>query len=622
MKLNNSIIAFFIVGFISAQKVWSFNDCLSYARENNLQVLASKLNEQVQESNLKIAKKEKLPDLKGTITNGITFGPLATQKVTQDGVTDFAIDSYYKYTEGYQNNLALESSMILYNNRRLRLTEEKNAFLVQQNQYTTEKIKNDISLQLVGNYLTVLLNKELLGVQLNSMDTQAKDKDRNEKLYNAGSIPLSTLYESKSNLANAKQTYENAKIEVDRSLMVLAMLLQKDYRDFQIEDVKVSDDIGMPLINLDDIINYAFNNQPVIKSAELGVESAKKDIDIAKTAFYPSITGGYKVSTFYQDYFDRSSKSIDDQWYDNHSQMVSVGVNIPIFSKGTNKIKVQQSRINQLIQENQLDQEKLNLKQNIQTSYFDVNSAYQTFTSAKELVASTELSYEFAQKSFTAGKINIYDLNTARNNYFNALSQMLQAKYSFLFRLKILDFYIGKPLEISSDENTNYNNLTPGKETVQAINDLTSTDVEIKKPEVIKSNNIIQERKNANLSTPKTTVIKPENISNSKPKPSVKSKDEVKTSSVPVTAPVKNNNSSQPIKTETVISKNIPVKSSNENSTVKPSTKNDADAKREALIKERRLKYSQGAKPKFQNDAQREALIKERRAKLSKGIYD
>ena len=622
MKLNNSIIAFFIVGFISAQKVWSFNDCLSYARENNLQVLASKLNEQVQESNLKIAKKEKLPDLKGTITNGITFGPLATQKVTQDGVTDFAIDSYYKYTEGYQNNLALESSMILYNNRRLRLTEEKNSFLVQQNQYTTEKIKNDISLQLVGNYLTVLLNKELLGVQLNSMDTQAKDKDRNEKLYNAGSIPLSTLYESKSNLANAKQTYENAKIEVDRSLMVLAMLLQKDYRDFQIEDVKVSDDIGMPLINLDDIINYAFNNQPVIKSAELGVESAKKDIDIAKTAFYPSITGGYKVSTFYQDYFDRSSKSIDDQWYDNHSQMVSVGVNIPIFSKGTNKIKVQQSRINQLIQENQLDQEKLNLKQNIQTSYFDVNSAYQTFTSAKELVESTELSYEFAQKSFTAGKINIYDLNTARNNYFNALSQMLQAKYSFLFRLKILDFYIGKPLEISSDENTNYNNLTPGKETVQAINDLTSTDVEIKKPEVIKSNNIIQERKNANLSTPKTTVIKPENISYAKPKPAVKSKDEVKTSSVPVTAPAKNNNSSQPIKKETVISKNIPVKSSNENSTVKPSTKNDADAKREALIKERRLKYSQGAKPKFQNDAQREALIKERRAKLSKGIYD
>ena len=622
MKLNNSIIAFFIVGFISAQKVWSFNDCLSYARENNLQVLASKLNEQVQESNLKIAKKEKLPDLKGTITNGITFGPLATQKVTQDGVTDFAIDSYYKYTEGYQNNLALESSMILYNNRRLRLTEEKNSFLVQQNQYTTEKIKNDISLQLVGNYLTVLLNKELLGVQLNSMDTQAKDKDRNEKLYNAGSIPLSTLYESKSNLANAKQTYENAKIEVDRSLMVLAMLLQKDYRDFQIEDVKVSDDIGMPLINLDDIINYAFNNQPVIKSAELGVESAKKDIDIAKTAFYPSITGGYKVSTFYQDYFDRSSKSIDDQWYDNHSQMVSVGVNIPIFSKGTNKIKVQQSRINQLIQENQLDQEKLNLKQNIQTSYFDVNSAYQTFTSAKELVESTELSYEFAQKSFTAGKINIYDLNTARNNYFNALSQMLQAKYSFLFRLKILDFYIGKPLEISSDENTNYNNLTPGKETVQAINDLTSTDVEIKKPEVIKSNNIIQERKNANLSTPKTTVIKPENISNAKPKSSVKSKDEVKTSSVPVTAPVKNNNSSQTIKTETVNSKNTPVKSSNGNSTVKPSTKNDADAKREALIKERRLKYSQGAKPKFQNDAQREALIKERRAKLSKGIYD
>ncbi|CVK15789.1 outer membrane protein [Apibacter mensalis] len=618
MKLNNSIIAFFIVGFISAQKVWSFNDCLSYARENNLQVLASKLNEQVQESNLKIAKKEKLPDLKGTITNGITFGPLATQKVTQNGITDFTIDSYYKYTEGYQNNLALESSMILYNNRRLRLNEEKNSFLVQQNQYTTEKIKNDISLQLVGNYLTVLLNKELLGVQYNSMDIQAKEKDRNEKLYTAGSIPLSTLYESKSNLANAKQTYENAKIEVDRSLMVLAMLLQKDYRDFQIEDVKVSDDIGMPLINLDDIINYAFNNQPSIKSAELGVESAKKDIDIAKTAFYPSITGGYKVSTFYQDYFDRSNKSIDDQWYDNHSQMLSVGVNIPIFSKGTNKIKVQQSRINQLLQENQLDQEKLNLKQNIQTSYFDVNTAYQTFTSAKELVSSTELSYEFAQKSFTAGKINIYDLNTARNNYFNALSQMLQAKYSFLFRLKILDFYIGKPLEISSDESVNYNNLTPSKETIQAINDLTSTDVEIKKPEILKPNNNIPEIKGTNLSTPNTSA----NIKSGKAI-DAKSKDEFKTSIGTVkTSTDISNNASQPIKNAPANSKDMTVKSTNKNSSAKPLSKTEADAKREALIKERRLKYSQGARPQFQNDAQREALIKERRAKLSKGIYD
>lgn len=621
MKINNNIIAFFIVGFVSAQKVWSFNDCLSYARENNLQVLASKLNEQVQESNLKIAKKEKLPDLKGTITNGITFGPLATQKVHQDGM-DFNIDSYYKYTEGYQNNLALESSILLYNNRRLRLTEEKNSFLVQQNHYTTEKIKNDISLQLVGNYLTVLLNKELLGVQANSMDTQKQDKDRNEKLFKAGSIPLSTLYESRSNLANAKQTYENAKIEVDRSLMVLAMLLQKDYRDFQIEDVKVSDDIGMPLINMDDVINYAFNNQPVIKSAEIAVESAKKDIDIAKTEFYPSITGGYRVSTFYQDYFDRSSKSLDDQWYDNHSQMLSVGLNIPIFSKGTNKIKVQQSRINQLIQENQLDQEKLNLKQNIQTSYFDVNSAFQTFNSAKELVSSTELSYEFAQKSFAAGKINIYDLNTARNNYYNALSQMLQAKYSFLFRLKILDFYIGKPLEISSNENENYNNLTTSKKAVQAINDLTTTEVEIKKPETLKpAISIPEKNNNKNSSTPiKPTNKKVEKAADTKSKETNTIKNEVKETTDKTISSANAKNKSKEIKAIPSSNKNNTAITTTPASPAQPVSKSEADAKREALIKERRLKYSQGAKPQFQNDTEREALIKERRAKLSKGI--
>lgn len=404
--------------------------------------------------------------------------------------------------------------------------------------------------------------------------------------------------------------------------MVLAMLLQKDYRDFQIEDVKVSDDIGMPLINMDDVINYAFNNQPVIKSAEIAVESAKKDIDIAKTEFYPSITGGYKVSTFYQDYFDRSSKSLDDQWYDNHSQMLSVGLNIPIFSKGTNKIKVQQSRINQLIQENQLDQEKLNLKQNIQTSYFDVNSAFQTFNSAKELVSSTELSYEFAQKSFAAGKINIYDLNTARNNYYNALSQMLQAKYSFLFRLKILDFYIGKPLEISSNENENYNNLTPSKKAVQAINDLTTTEVEIKKPETLKpAISIPEKNNNKNSSTPiKPTNKKVEKAADTKSKETNTIKNEVKETTDKTISSANAKNKSKEIKAIPSSNKNNTAITTTPASPAQPVSKSEADAKREALIKERRLKYSQGAKPQFQNDTEREALIKERRAKLSKGI--
>ncbi len=613
MKIYIGVIAFLAMGVVSAQKVWSFNDCLSYARENNLKVIASKLNEQVQESNYQIAKKQKLPDVSGSVDNNFSFGPTPQQRITygSGGSSNFNIQNYYNYTEGYQNNLALQSSIILYNNGNLKRNEEKNSLLLQQYQFTTEKIKNEISLQLMGNYLTVLLNKELMIVDKNSLDNNQQQADRNQKLYNAGSIPLSTLYESNSNLATAKQVYETAKIEVDRSLMILAMLLQKDYRDFSIEEVKVSDKLELPLINVDDVIEYAYNHQPVIKSAEFGVEAAKKDIDIAKTALYPTISGGYKASTYYQDYFDRSNKSLTDQWYDNHSQMLSVGVNIPIFNKGISKLRIEQSKIQQSIQENQLEQEKLTLKQTIQAAYFDVVSSYNTFLSSKELVASTQLSYDFAQKSFSAGKINVYDLNIARNNYFNAQSQMLQSKYSFLFKLKILDFYTGKPMQITSNELIDYNYYNDFNPISENTPQTENTPVQ-NQEETKNSSDEKESIKQIDITTPNYTN---ENTTSSVPSnnqpenthivPEEKKADEEnQTSDAPANSDnTKDSNSGKNPETE-----QVPVASPN-----------DEAAKREAQIKERRAKLSQGSSDVNHDDSERERLIQERRAQLNKG---
>lgn len=442
MKIYISITALFIYSIISAQKIWSFNDCLSYAKENNLQVLASQLKEKVQESEYKIAKKNKLPDVAGSVGNSMIFNRSLNKKYD------------YQYRSIYNNTLGLSSSVLLYNHGQLKITEEKNNLLYEQNKLLTEKMKNDISLQLMDYYLTVLLNKELLIVDKNSLDNNQQQVDRNQKLYNAGSIPLSTLYESKANLSNAKKKYETSLITVDRSKLNLAMLLQKDYEGFEIESVIVPNNITMPLININEIIEYAYAHQPEIKSSEIGIDAAKKDIDIAKTALYPQISGGYKLGTSYSDIFDKKDRALTDQWFDNHSHTFSVEVSIPIFNKGISKLKIEQAKVRQLIQENDLDQQKLTLKQTIQTAYFDVNSSYQTYLAAKESVESTKISYDFAQKSFAAGKINVYDLNVTRNNYFDALSNMLQAKYSFLFRQKILDFYIGKPLELTSSEVT------------------------------------------------------------------------------------------------------------------------------------------------------------------------
>lgn len=437
MKHYHAILMFFIsvLGFSQTSK-WTLRDCIEYAKNNNLTVQQYKLNEQSQEFDYKISQKQKLPSVSGNADTGFSFGPQINTK------------GKYDYTSVYTNSLGVDASIQLYNGGNLKLNEQRNKILLDQKKLNTLKMTNDISLQIIADYMTVLLNKELEKVSKNSLDISEQQLDRNQKLYNAGSIAQSTLYESKATVARDKANFENAKIEVERAKFNLALLLQTEYNGFDVAEVTIPNQIDMPLSDTDQIAEYANQNQPEIKSAELGVASAEKEMEITKTLNAPTLTGNYRLGTSYADYFNRKDHSITDQWWDNHSQTVSIGVTIPIFNKGINKIKIQQSQINQQISENALEQEKLTLRQTIQTAYFDVKSAFQQFESNKESVESTKISYDFSEKSFTAGKINIYDLNTARNNYFNALSQMLQSKYQFLFKVKVLDFYAGKPLDL------------------------------------------------------------------------------------------------------------------------------------------------------------------------------
>lgn len=605
MKVYTSIVVLFLWSTISAQKIWSFNDCLSYAKENNLQVIAYELKEKVQETEYKIAKKNKLPNVIGGIDNSLILNRSINKK------------NDYQYRTIYNNSLGISSEIILYNQGQLKRTEEKNNLLYEQNKLLTEKIKNDISLQLMEYYLTVLLNKELLIVDKNSLDNNQQQLDRNQKLYNAGSIPLSTLYESKANFANAKQKYETSLITVDRSKLNLALLLQKDYEGFEIENVIVPEDITMPLINVNEIIEYAYTHQPEIKSSEIGIDAAKKDIDIAKTALYPQITGNYKLNTSYSDIFDKKDRALTDQWYDNYSHTFTVGVSIPIFNKGISKLKIEEAKVQQLIQENDLDQQKLTLKQTIQTAYFDVSSSYQTYLAAKESVKSTQISYDFAQKSFAAGKINVYDLNISRNNYFDALSNMLQAKYSFLFRQKILDFYIGKPLELSSAEITNsqaqfstYKNADIVQNTDQKTNMLSKTS------EVVANDNptIFKEKSNLNNNSTiqqKATVKTIEKNPNINPNfmiNSEKKDNEIATDFNNVDSNLDST------KTESEIPSTINDAEISSSKESKPSSRNLS--KREELIEQRRLLLSKGSIN--YNASDREKLIQIKQLKLQK----
>lgn len=136
------------------------------------------------------------------------------------------------------------------------------------------------------------------------------------------------------------------------------------------------------------------------------------------------------------------------QYKDNFGQQVGVSANIPIFNKGITKLQVEQSKINQDIAKNNLEQQKLDVKQNVQKAAFDADANYETYLTAVEAEKSTKLALDFAEKSYDAGRTSIYDLNIARNNYANAQGNVAQSKFNYLFSQKLLDFYSGIPLSL------------------------------------------------------------------------------------------------------------------------------------------------------------------------------
>lgn len=435
MKKYLSIFCLAALTLSMGQEKWDLRECVDYAVQHNLTVNQSKIYYELSTKELESANKQWLPTVNAYLDNSLTIGshhPL--------------IDKAYQQ---YSNSLGLSSSIAIYNGGLIELNKERAELNVQANELQTASIANDISLMVVNYYLNVMLNRELLQIAQGNLEVSEEQLNRAQILYDGGRISRADLVQAEAAVAQEKKNVSDAQIEVERALFNLSTLLQlPDYRDFDVEDISLPDDLQFGVFDLDEILQIAYQEQPNVKRAELDVEIATKDIDIAKTSLKPTITGTYNLGTSYADYFNKGL--VNDawltQWYENIANVFGISVQIPIFDRHQTKLNVEKATINQSLAQNLVEQEKQKLKENIQEAYFHATTSYDAYRAARESVRSSELSTDFAQRSFDAGVLNIYDLQIARNNLMIARAQMAQAKFNFVFRLKVLDFYAGIPL--------------------------------------------------------------------------------------------------------------------------------------------------------------------------------
>ncbi len=435
--------------FLFSQKKWSLQECVSYAVDNNLQVIQNSYNKKLQDNSLEVAKRQYLPSVSGNINNNASFG----QGIDVFGNTN--------RNDNFSNRVNVGADILIYNNGRLEKNIRKTEFDVAASQFDVERIKDDISVQIAQQYLTILLNKEVTRISESALQNAEKLFERAKITTKVGTTPETILAEAEAALAREKQNVTTARINTNRSLFSLAMLLQlPDYKNFDIQDVEVESKIEAPLFSAEQIIDKAFENQPQIKAAESRIKSAEAQTTLTETAFWPTVTANAGIGTSYfnslvTDFAGRDvngnpikESGFFKQYKDNFGQQLGLSANIPIFNKGITKLNVQQSKINEDIARNSLLLQKQEVLQNVQRAQFDAESNYGAYVAATEAERSSKLALDFAEKSYNAGRTTIYDLNIARNNYANAQGSVAQAKYNYLFSLKLLNFYAGIPISL------------------------------------------------------------------------------------------------------------------------------------------------------------------------------
>ncbi len=456
-----------------AQEQWSLERCVDHAWENNLQIKQYEIGIRSSDLNLKQSQNNRLPNLSGSSSYQYNWG-----RNIDPSTNDFESRSLS------YNSYGLNTGMTIYNGGFLKYNIEKNRIALQDQELRKNQTINDIALSVVTAFLNVLFEEDRLKNQQAQLALSKRQLDRTEKLIKAGSLPANDRLDLEAQLAGDEQLLINAENNLEMAMMNLKFLLRLDplYEMRLLRpEVSVPLDVDPENFTFEMVYARAVETQPNIKADKLGIKMAELDIKIAKSQGYPSIGIGAGLNTT----FSSLAQSIDgfrtariptpgvfingemvsfevdqkvptgisktpffDQLNENLGFGAGVQLTIPILSRGQNKTNIRQAELNL---ENTLlnnEQNTETLKTNVQRAVADAKAAKKAFLAAQKTLESLNSAFINAERKFNLGSANTYELTEAKNRMDRASNDAIIAKYDYIFRLKVIDYYLGNPLKL------------------------------------------------------------------------------------------------------------------------------------------------------------------------------
>ncbi|MFN8278408.1 MAG: TolC family protein [Chitinophagales bacterium] len=469
-----SILFSFTLAEAQNDSAWTLERCLKYAAENNIQIKQAQLNAAISKAYLLQSKIKLLPSINADASYNFNFGnsvnPTTYSYVQQNSQSA---------TGGLSGSVPLFTGLQQLNN----IQKSKADFEAAQQDY--QNASNNVALTLTNYFLQIIVNKELLKVAQTQLEISEAQLERARAQVRAGTLAEASSFEFEAQQQRDLASVVTAKNNVALALLSLRIALQLPEKTaFDIREPAVTTDhlTDISRISSSAIFDYAAMNQPSIRAAEARVRSAMFSLRMAKGSFSPTLAASASLRS---NYFDKSSKpagysvtdipifgsaypdnssivgyarnigyagtepiSFSDQLKNNLTKTVSISLSVPIFSGWQKMTALSVNRLNHQMRSLDLENTKNTLRQDIEKAYANALASSQNFSANQKSLESAKKSFDAYDKRYAVGLANTFEVQQSKNNLLRAESQMIQAKYTYILQMKVLDFYMGKPIEL------------------------------------------------------------------------------------------------------------------------------------------------------------------------------
>lgn len=417
-----------IAGVQAAPKILTLEQCVDSALTYNRNIRQYELNRESREIAYEQARANLLPNLNASAGQSFMFG------------RSLIADNTYRDVNSSQTSFGIGSNLTLFDGMRMKYSIDARRAELLAAKADLEKMKEDIRLNVTVAYLQVLLLKENRLTAESQLELTRLKIDRQSALVSAGKLPEGELYELKAQFAREELALTRADTQLKLALLDLAQIIE--LTDFESLDVELPVEMAkedLQLLSADEVYRSALQSRPELKAAEYRLQGSLKNVDIARSAYFPTLSFGAQVSTGYYNLNGVPNNSFNQQTRDNLSTNVGFSLQVPIFNRFSTRNQVISSKLAAENSRLEIENAKVQLRKTIEQAYQNAVAAQSRLMAARRSETASCEAYRYAEQKYEAGRASVYELYQAKSNLTQVISELTQSKYEYMLRVNVLE---------------------------------------------------------------------------------------------------------------------------------------------------------------------------------------